>query len=194
MSNTDLDCVTREITLRGVADMMFDRYAGDNKTELRPEEKMYFGRDGRTLVLPAANIMSLLTSQNTPSAPKRFLDPRKYKKVAQGILSYTVIQPHLIPLTREGKPVVFMGFDKDEDPESGVYIQRSVARLDKGFPNPKVRPVLPVPWELAFQLLFYKNDEVQEETLRNLVIRGGISIGLGTYRGVFGKFMVDKWD
>jgi len=187
------DYVTRAITLTGFSNIMFDRYAGDNKTELRPEEKFYFAQDGQTLVVPAANVVSLLTAQNTPSAPKRFLDPRKYKGVASAILSYTVIQPHLIPLTREGKPIVFHGFRGDRDEQSGCYIDRRVARLDKGIPNPKVRPVVPTPWELSFELLYYPNQEVQEEQIRNLLIRAGVSIGLGTYRGVFGKFVVSKW-
>lgn len=190
----NLEGLTRKVSLVGLADLMFDRYAGDNKTELRVEDKMYFAQDGRSLVIPAANISSLLTAQNTPSAPKRFLDSRKYKQVAQGILSYTVIQPQLIPLTRNGKAIKFDAFEGDTDKSSGVYIHRAVARLDKGIPNPKVRPCLPLPWELNFDLLYYPNDEVQEDMIRNLLIKGGLSIGIGTFRGVFGKFRVAAWE
>jgi hypothetical protein len=57
-----------------------------------------------------------------------------------------------------------------------------------------VRPVLPTPWELAFELLFIQNEEVQEETVQNLLVRSGAAIGLGTYRGVYGKFVVVKWE
>jgi len=190
----NLEGLTRKVSLVGLADLMFDRYAGDNKTELRVEDKMYFAQDGRTLVIPAANISSLLTAQNTPSAPKRFLDSRKYKQVAQGILSYTVIQPQLIPITRNGKEIKFNEFINDADKSSGVYIHRAVARLDKGIPNPKVRPTLALPWELNFDLLYYPNEEVQEDMIRNLLIKGGLSIGLGTFRGVFGKFRVATWE
>lgn len=195
-----MDGLTRKVTLIGLADVMFDRYAGDNQTELRPEDKMYFDQDGETLVLPAGNLISLLTAQNTPSAPKRFLDSRQYKKVAQGILSYTVIMPNLVPFTRDGEPIKFgHDFKRNKhgvliDEASGVYIHNGVARLDKGIPNPKVRPVLPLPWELQFQLLYYQNDEVQEEQIRNLLIKGGMSIGVGTFRGVFGKFRIAQWE
>ena len=193
-----LEGVTRKVTLVGLSDMMFDRYAGDNKTQLAVEKKMYFDRDGMTMVMPAANLSSFLTAQNTPSAPKRLLDSRTYKKTAQAILSYTMISPHLVPLTRDGKPIVFEGFEgvapDERCPSSGVYVNRAVARLEKGIPNPKVRPTLPTPWELEFQLHYFPNDEVSEEQIRDLMVRGGIAIGLGTWRGVFGKFHVAGWE
>jgi hypothetical protein len=185
--------VTRKITLNGLTDIMFDRYSGDNKTQLRPDQKLYL--QGKTIVLPALNIMSLLSAQNTPSAPKRFLDSRQYKKVAQAILSYAAIQPFEIPFLRDGESIQFGSFDGDEvDQASGVYIRRDVARLDKGIPNPKVRPVLPLPWQLKFELLFFPNSEVTEEQVQNLLIRAGQAIGLGTFRGVFGKFSVEAWN
>lgn len=179
--------VTRKVLLRGIRPIMFDRYAGDNKTELAPEEKMYFAKDGETLVLPAANISSFLTAENTDSAPKRFLDSRQYKKTAKAILSYTAINPFEIPLTRNGKPIKFKEFNSD------IYIHYSVARLAKGIPNPKQRPVVSTPWELAFEITIYPNNEFKEQLLVDMFKRGGIAIGLGTYRGVFGKFVVEKW-
>lgn len=188
-----LEFVTRKITLTGITPVMFDRYSGDNKTSLRPEEKFYFDQDGRTLVLPSQNIVSLLSAQNTPSAPKRFLDARKYRATASGILSFTVFRPILIPFMREGRRILFDAFDGGTDPKSGAYVHHSVARLDRGIPNPKDRPVLPTPWELSFEMDYYRNEEVQEEQIRNLMIRGGISIGIGTFRGVYGKFHVTKW-
>ena len=186
--------ITRQVTLRGIADLMFDRYAGDNKTQLDVAQKMYFAADGKSLVMPAANISSFLTAENTPSAPKRLLDKRQYKDVCQAILSYTSISPFEIPLTRDGKPIVFHGFTNDVDKKADIYVHRCVARLAKGIPNPKVRPVVRAPWELSFELTMYPNDDVNETMLNSLIVKGGIAIGLGTYRGVFGKFVVDKWE
>ena len=186
--------LTRKITLRGIADIMFDRYAGDNQTELRDDQKLYLNSK-RQIVLPSLNIMSLLSAQNTPSAPKRFLDSRKYKAVALACLSYVSIEPFEIPFLRDGKPVEFGEFGADGiDQKSGAYIRVDVARLDKGIPNPKRRPVLPTPWSLTFKLHYYENNEVSEESLQNLFIKSGVAIGLGTFRGVFGKFTVEKWD
>ena len=193
MAKKSKDNLTVTVTLRGLTPLLFDRYAGDNKTQLRPDQKMYLHSDGR-MYLPALNLLSLLTAQNTSSAPKRFLDSRKYKAVAQAIQSYTSISPAEIPLTRDGKPIVFSGFGADETCEtSGVSVRRDVARLDKGVPNPKERPMLALPWMLEFDLMYFRNDEVQLETVQNLLVKGGMAIGIGTFRGVFGKFALDGW-
>ena len=190
--------VSRSVTLKGYRDIMFDRYAGDNKTELRPEEKMYFDADGRSLVIPAENLMSFLTATNTTSAPKRFMDQRKYKAVCNAILSYAEINPWKIPLTRDGEQIVFNDFDSEgRDEKASIYIHRSVARLKGqggGIPNPKIRPVVAAPWEISFELQLLDNDEVSETEIKNFFIRGGMALGLGTYRGVFGKFTVAKWE
>lgn len=54
--------------------------------------------------------------------------------------------------------------------------------------------MLPLPWELTFELTIFPNKEIKEQEIRNLFEEGGIAIGLGTFRGVFGKFQVDRWD
>jgi len=180
---------TRKVLLNGIADIMFDRYPGDNKTQLTPEKKMYFMPDGETVMFPSMNIVSFLTAQNTDSAPKRLLDKRKYKEVASAILSFTAITPFEIPFTSNGESVKFSGFDGKR-----FYVHNSVARLAKGVPNPKVRPVLKTPWELSFNVSIFPNKEFTEDMLHDLFVRGGLAIGLGTFRGVFGKFQVSKWE
>ena len=59
------DLIIRNITLEGERDIMFDRYPGNNDTTLPPEEKMYFAKDGKTLVLPSINL-HLLFHVNPP--------------------------------------------------------------------------------------------------------------------------------
>lgn len=185
--------VERSVVLRGLEPIMFDRYAGDNETKLSPAQKLYFTDDGKSLALPSANIMSFLSSQNTDSAPKRVLDARKYKRIALACGSFVSIHPRMIPFTRDGEPLVFGGFTNDVDNDTGLYIDRRVARLEKGIPNPKERPTLPTPWELAFTLRLYPNDDLQEQMLLHLFEKGGIALGLGTFRGQFGKFEVLGW-
>lgn len=189
------DVIERSVTLTGTADLMFDRYAGDNSTQLEPHQKLYFRPGGsRDIGIPALNIMSFLSAHNTNSAPKRLRDKRKYKDIANANLSFVEIGPSFIPLLRKGKPITFGKLVDDVDATSGIYIHRSVARLDKGIPNPKVRPTLPAPWELTFELKIYPNKEIKEQEVLNLFEDGGRALGLGTFRGVFGKFIVSKWD
>ena len=194
MDNSRIEITTRQVTLEGLTEIMFDRYAGDNSTQLEPWQKLYFAPDGATLVLPSLNLLSFLSAHNTNSAPKRLLDKRKFKDVANACLSFVTASPSYIPFLRNGKPIQFGRFEKDLDALSGVYVHRSVARLDKGIPNPKVRPVLPLPWSLSFTLTLYPNKEVNEQQLMNLFEGGGVAIGLGTFRGVFGKFRIASWE
>ncbi len=189
------EAITRTIQLRGLTDIMFDRYPGDNDTKLEPWQKLYLGGEtGRTICLPSANVMSFLSAQNTDSAPKRLLDSRKYKQFALSCGSFVTVGPRMIPFLRDGKPIEFGKFAGDEDAASGVYIDRRVARLEKGIPNPKVRPVLPMPWELRFTLTLLPNKQIQEQQLLNICTEGLLCIGLGTFRGQFGKAEVVLWE
>lgn len=195
--NRHTDIIKRKVTLCGTKDIMFDRYAGDNNTKLEPNQKLYLqpAENGHPVIgIPAANIMSFLSAHNTNSAPKRLRDKRKYKDIANACLSFLDIEEQFIPLLRDGKPICFDRFDGDKDNLSGAYIHRSVARLDKGIPNPKIRPVVPMNWEIAFTLTFFPNKEIQEQEVLNLFEDGGRALGLGTFRGVYGKFYVSSWD
>ncbi len=181
--------VRRKVTLSGRTPILFDRYGGDNKTAL-PVEQKYYTTDGGRVILPATNLVSFLSAENTRSAPKRNYDSRRYKEVCQAALAYVSVSPSKIPFTRNGKPLVFKGeFDGET-----FFIRHDVARLDKGIPNPKERPGIEVPWELSFTLDIFQNDELNDTELRNLFAKGGMNVGLGTFRPVFGKFEVTQWE
>ena len=170
-----------DVQLIGTAPILFDRYPGSNKEELSPENKLYL--DGDKLVLPALNIMSFLSAENTESAPKRIIG-KTWKTVAKAALSYVSVSPFLIPFTSKGKPVT----------AKLVTIVSHVARLPKGIPNPKQRPQLALPWELGFQVTLFENIDLGVDLLKRLFVQGGEQIGLGTFRGLYGKFHVGKWE
>lgn len=193
--NKPTDIIERRVVLCGTKPIMFDRYAGDNTTKLESWQKLYLEPgDSRVIGIPAANIMSFLSAHNTNSAPKRLRDKRRYKDIANACLSFVEIGEDFIPLLRDGKPIVFGRLQNDIDPLSGIWIHRSVARLDKGIPNPKERPVVPLPWSVSFTLRLFPNREIQEQEIINLFDEGGRALGLGTFRGLFGKFYVESWD
>jgi hypothetical protein len=178
----------RDVTITGTTEILFDRYAGDNRTKLAPEQKLYLNAN-QEIVLPSLNIISFLTAQNTESAAKLLLDKREYKQVASALLSSVQITPSFIPFLRNGKPIKFGGtFENDVDALSGVQIVRHVARLDKGIPNPKERPMLGLPWSLKFKMTVLPNPDINEDLIENLFVDGGARLGLGTFRKAFGKF------
>jgi hypothetical protein len=196
-SDTRLNVVKRTVTLKGLTPIMFDRYAGDNKTKLQWNEKIYLTPNTNILALPTTNLSSFMSAHNTNSAPKRLRDKRAYKDICNACLSFISFESldggQYIPFTRAGKPITVGVFGEDLEPESGIFLHRSVARLEKGIPNPKERPVLPAGWELTFNLTIFPNKEIKEAEIKNLIEDGGIAIGLGTFRGVFGKFIVESW-
>jgi hypothetical protein len=186
------DVTTWQIRLEGFMPIMFDRYAGDNKTQLPVSSKMYFVPGSKVLCLPATNLISFLSAKNTTSVAK-LVGGRAYKALADAFLSYLVIKPEHIPLLREQAPITFTGFSDGRDEQAGIYVDYRVARLDKGIPNPKERPVVELPWELQFTLKMFRNDTFDETLLKTAFERGGIALGLGTYRGAFGKFTISEW-
>lgn len=196
-SDTRLNIIQRKVTLVGLQPIMFDRYAGDNKTKLNWHEKIYLKPNSNQLVLPTVNLSSFLSAHNTNSAPKRLRDKRAYKDICNACLSFVSIQAldgsQDIAFTRNGQPIEVGTFGNSKDDTSGIYLHRSVARLEKGIPNPKERPVLSTPWELTFNLTIFPNKEIKEPEIKNLIEEGGIAIGLGTFRGVFGKFYIAEW-
>jgi hypothetical protein len=132
--------------------------------------------------------MSFLSAQNTESATQRVVG-RGYKEVCKAALSYVTIEEMQIPFTRDGKPI------KADETELERHL--AVARIMKGrlaVPNPKERPLLKTPWELKFTIDILETPSLREELLKKIFEQGGHAVGLGTFRGVFGKFNVTKWE
>lgn len=175
-----------QVVLYGLTPIMFDRYAGNNTEQLHVFDKVYWQES--SLVLPSVNILSFLSAQNTESAPQRVCG-RGWKKVAKACQSYVQITPQYnIQFLRNGKALT------KETAELKIHV--AVARIMKGklaVPNPKERPYLDLPWELQFKIDLYETQDLNEKLLKDLFEIGGVAIGLGTFRGVFGKFGVKSW-
>src|SRR5262249_37242888 len=132
--STLTNIVNRKVRLIGLSDIMFDRYPGGNNTKLEPHQKLYL--ENSVIGIPSLNIMSFLSAHNTNSAPKRLRDKRKYKDIANAMLSFVSIKEQFIPFLRDGKEIVLGTFDGERDPKSDCYIHRNVARLDNRIPTP----------------------------------------------------------
>jgi len=177
--------IERNVTLSGLTPILFDRYSGNNKEQLSVMDKIYVN-EGH-LVLPSTNLLSFLSAQNTESAPQRVIG-RGYKEVCKAAQSFVTIEQLWIPFLRNGKELTPDNAD--------LKIHHAVAKIMKGklaVPNPKERPMLDLPWQLKFKLSLLETPELNEVLLKKLFEKGGLAIGLGTFRGVFGKFKVESW-
>lgn len=192
--NQDSQSKPLSVTLRGIRPMLFDRYAGDNSTQLKPLEKLYLNSEGG-LVFPVLNVFSLLSAQNTDSVAARF-HGKKRRDVALGINAFCSVTPRGVVseeivdapiLDAEGKQWMA------NDPR--IQILKHVARVKKAgtaIPNPKERPMIPTGWRISLDFRLVENDFVSETTLRNMIEQGGI-LGLGTFRPMFGRY-VCEWE
>jgi|688.fasta_scaffold16622_7 hypothetical protein len=170
--------------LIGVRPLMFDRYSGDNSTSLPVAEKMYLDAE-RRLTLPAVNLFSMLCAENTKSVCRQFFG-KNGKTIGLGMASYVTITPFDILICDDNGPVVFNGFNAQ------VFEHRTVARLAKGVPNAKHRPVLATPWNLAFTMDYIENKYCSLENLRQALTMGGM-LGVGTFRPYFGRYEVETF-
>jgi len=180
------------VTLSGISPIMFDRYPGENETTLPPREKMYFAADGKTVVMPCHNIYAMLGSNFRDCATKRKYGKQhgKYTTATQGFIDITPLE---IAFLRDGNPIEFHEFGED-----GFVIDRSTARVKKSasqlIPNPVTRPILKLPWSLQLGVTIIPNDLLNEDCVRQLFTIGGLYIGIGSWRGRFGKFEVESWE
>jgi hypothetical protein len=165
--------------------MMFDRYPGDNSTQLPTAEKMYL-TDKMQLILPAINILSLLAAENTKSVCRQFFG-KNGKTIALGISSYVNITPFEIPILDDNGPIFFKGWNEQ------IKIHKTVARLKGGIPNPKERPMLGLTWFIEFEYEYQDNKYCTIENLRQATSMGG-TLGLGSFRPFFGRYELIRFE
>ncbi len=180
-----MNSIKIDVSVKGIRPIMFDRFVS-MKMELSPMEKAYVVDN--KLVFPAKNIMSFLSAQTTESSPKRLMG-RKWKTIAKAALSYVTIEPYNIFFLDDKNKTI----DADS---SQIEIHVDNSKIKNGVlivPQEKHRPVLNLPWNLKFELTLFENPDLNEAVLRRLFEEGGIPIGFGTYRGLYGKFIVQKW-
>jgi hypothetical protein len=173
------------VRLEGLRPLMFDRYAGDNNTQLPTADRMYLSPTDH-LTIPVLNLFSLLAAEQTKSVCRQFFG-KQGKTIALGIGSYVSIEPFEIPICDEHGPIQFTGFNKQ------IYEHKAVARVKGGIPNPKTRPVLSLPWSIVFDVNYVENRHCSLENLRQAFDWGG-TLGLGTFRPYFGKYELVQWD
>jgi hypothetical protein len=180
---------TIQVSLKGIVPIMFNKFSGSLSETLQWRDKVHtLHTDHETIIIPSRNISNFLSSQLCDCAPKRVLG-KNWKTIAAACLSYTTITPLEIPILRNKKRLT-----RDN---SGMYLDSSIAKVKKSggliIPIPIERPVIPLDWDIEFDIHLFENKDLSETMLKTIFEGGGIAIGLGTYRGVYGKFIVKKW-
>ena len=92
------------------------------------------------------------------------------------------IDPVNIPFMNDDSPIVFSKFNEK------VYIDERMARPSATARVIARRPVISMPWLLRFDLTINQTEFVTESRIKDWFMRGGISVGIGAYRPMFGRF------
>ena len=186
-----LDITEIKVKIVSLSDIQTDRFHGQEKDTRPPEQKLYLGPRNE-VVFPSENIYAFLFGE-TPMGCARAFEGKRGKEYLRIGQAHTILEPALIPFTKNGKPLVFKDFTNGD-----FYISEYAPRTKSGSLSIKQdirkRPVLRSPWELAFTVKLIKNALIDETRLYNWLMRGGIEIGLGNYRPRFGRFMVESFD
>lgn len=176
------------VTLEGLSDIMFDPFHGQEKDTKPPEQKFYMA-EGNVISLPSENVFAFLFSETNPPGCAKSFEGKGSKEYIRMGQAHVVIEPFLIPFCRDGGDIKFGGFD-----DKSCYVSEFAPRTKLGSlsikQNVKLRPVLMLPWTLKCTIRLVENPKVDKVRLFNWFARGGILIGLGTYRPRFGRFTV----
>lgn len=185
--------IERQVRLEFITDLMFDAYRGQK--DIPTEEKLYYGDDHKSIIVPAANIQSAIAlAGDRWSRYNRTGKP--WTELGGVAASCILISPAKIPILRRGKPVVFEAFGK-----GGFAKDVRKAGGGSGGGNTKIppmiieRPTLSLPIALEFQVRLVPNEYLSEEELRHWFDVGGVYAGLLNGRRIgYGKFKVVSWE
>ena len=184
-----------DVVLSFFKPILFNKFCGIKDEEV-PTEKKFDLEDGK-VVIYNERIYSFLTDagdvaakRNTYGAIKMFAG-RKHKELIVKANAYVGIEPIVIFLERDGKPIKFEGFGKNG-------IRELKAKTGKGKPQEVKRPLIEAsidkPVEVQFRINLTENQSIDLETLKGWFIKGGIEIGIGAWRPRHGQFVVKKFE
>lgn len=173
-----------QVMLTGLTPIMFDAFRGQE--ELPPEKKLYLNPDGKTVILPASNIVGFLTSKSSHSCLRVFADSKDWKTRGPEIVGNISVDPLRIPLLNDDHPITFDGKWSDK-----IYLDERMARPSATARVIARRPVIDIPWKAEFNLTINPTEYVTVSRVKDWFVRGGISVGIGAYRPMFGRFEVE---
>lgn len=193
MPDTTIANEKLSVVCTGITPLMFDRYQGIDG-EVAPEDKLYLSRDGKGhVVIPSKNLESFLGSDDQRKSCAGLFMGKKRGPYVQACGYAITVEPWEIPITRNGKPIVFKGWDAKSDPPSsksaGIHVDYDKGVVPgKGVPVELKRPLIELPWKITFDVTLWKNDLIDRKRLTDWLTNGGIQVAIGNHRPKFGRF------
>lgn len=190
--------VTRDVGIEGLADIQFDHYFGAEQDQDVLDDKLHLTEQSE-LYLPALNMLGMFYSQSSRSAIQACEKKTEYKSISWDARALLTVNPSRIPILRNGKPIVHKKWEKDKrgrlyDADAQLWVDDSLPRV-KGVVTgnqAKRRPTLKLPWSMRFSLnvIEIEGSAITIERVEKWLRTGGLMIGIGTHRPVYGRFEV----
>lgn len=179
---------TIKVQLSSLSPIMFNAFRGQE--DIPPERKLHLSsEDGKTLILPVSYIMGFLTATTVGrSCLNTFVKSTERKNVKGELLASIAVGPVEIPLTDNGAPIVFEGWN------GKIYVDSQPAQPSATSRVIAVRPVVRHPWQAAFELYINEAKFVTVERMETWFRDGGTQVGLGAFRPFYGRFEVSHWE
>ena len=167
-----------QVKIVGIKPLLFNKFNGIQDEAIPTEKK--FDLDGGNIVIKSSRLLSFLFDmgdtaggRNTIGAIKMFTGRKHKSLIVQGN-AFIGVEPLTIPLTRNGKPIVFKKFGAN-----GILEYED--KTGKGKPQIVKRPLIETPWEAEFQISLVENDFISFDDLKGWFEKGGIMVGLGAW-------------
>ena len=186
----------------GLADLQFDHYIGAEQDPKDLDAKMYLDEQNG-LCIPAENILHMFYGTFYESAIHICEKKMEWKGIAWQTKAMVFVEPNMVPVLRDGEQVVHNGWKKTKsgrphDPDAGLWVDNSLPRVKGGVvggDQTKLRPTLKLPWSMNFNIRVIEEDGsvVTTERVRRWLETGGLKVGIGTHRPVYGRFEVTKY-
>jgi len=185
------------ITLSGMADLMEDKFISrEGEQNYPPEQKLYLDKKNG-LVWPAENIFSFFFRTTHPLGCAKKFEKKQAMDFCSIGMGHVSVSPSLIPITRNGKQIIFNGFENDYDEKAHIRVTNMKGIIRKGtqpVPQIAIRPVIELPWDISFGINIVDNGLIDDTKIYNWLIEGGLKIGLGSFKPLFGRFTVTQFD
>ena len=174
------------IVLEGIKPIIFNQFVSI-KEEPPVKDKIPL-IDGK-VAIGGDRILAFLIDnkpERPPGCVKSFTTSKQYKAILPKVKAYVGF-PLNIPILCEGKEIIFKDFEKT--PEVKV-------KKDKvcGGPVPMIveRPIIEN-WSMEFTISLFENQEITFDKLKGWFEKGGIEVGFGCSRPVYGQFIVKEF-
>lgn len=163
-----------EIHIVGIKPIILNQYVSIEEKNIPAEKKLTIADN--KIVITSDRMIQFLIGEMPAGCIKLFTDTKKFKTLIQKAKANIGIFPRLIPIAKADEYIV------REDKVVGGTVPKIIKR-------PMIEN-----WEAKFSINLVENPNIHYETLESWFNRGGIEVGLGAWRPVYGQFIVEKFE